>query len=696
MRDPLEDPAGRDAARSAGSRVGRSSSRSRSGRAGPRGRRSAAAGGGRGRASGRPCTRGGRSPASLIAIASAHGRKADGRPYGSPHAATPRHRDRHRRHQAARRRGGRANWGFTTGSTASGAGPTARRRSEIVQDAVEEVRAGAPDVEAVGFGIPSLVDFGARQVGVVEPPADRRRALPRPHERAPRPPGLVDNDANVAALAEHRARCGRGAEHAVLLALGTGIGGGMVLDGRLYRGANGFAAELGHMVVELRRRRTAPATARTGAASRCWRRARRSGAPAQTAAAKTPESELGRRLADGHEITGGLVTELAHAATSRPGAVLARDRLPAGRGARRHGQHVQPRGDGHRRRRGGGRRAAARPAREVVAERALPAAPRRACGSCLPHFGDEAGMLGAALLALDALEGGGRRVSLVVCPTPIGNLEDVTLRVLAALREADVVACEDTRRTRDAARPLRRDAPRSSPTTSTTRSARRRAGGADAARGHGGARLRRRACRSCPTRATCWSARAWRRAWRWRCCPGPSAAMAALVASALPADRWRFAGFLPRKQGSCDGCSSEARRHARGLRVAAAGARDAGAAGRARPARQVAVCRELTKVHEEVVRGTRGRAGRALRRRAAEGGGGARCSARPATEPGTRGAARRPAWSSCAAWSRPGRSPGRPPRRGRAHRGERQRALPRRSPGDDSRPVRNSATRTAP
>ena len=63
--------------------------------------------------------------------------------------------------------------------------------------------------------------------------------------------------------------------------------------------------------------------------------------------------------------------------------------------------------------------------------------------------------------------------------------------------------------------------------------------------------------------------------------PGPSAAITALVASGLPADEWRFAGFLPRKKGELRGCSVGAG-DARGVRVAAPGAGDAGGAGRAR------------------------------------------------------------------------------------------------------------------
>jgi 16S rRNA (cytidine1402-2'-O)-methyltransferase len=85
--------------------------------------------------------------------------------------------------------------------------------------------------------------------------------------------------------------------------------------------------------------------------------------------------------------------------------------------------------------------------------------------------------------------------------------------------------------------------------------------------------------------------------------PGPSAALNALVASALPADRWRFVGFLPRKRGELESAfgSPETlvafespRRVAASLGVLAA----------LDPERQVAVCRELTKVHEEVIRGS--------------------------------------------------------------------------------------------
>lgn len=60
----------------------------------------------------------------------------------------------------------------------------------------------------------------------------------------------LDNDANCAAWAEHRFGAGRGTRHFVCVTLGTGIGGGFVLDGRPYRGAHGGAAEVGHMIVD--------------------------------------------------------------------------------------------------------------------------------------------------------------------------------------------------------------------------------------------------------------------------------------------------------------------------------------------------------------------------------------------------------------------------------------------------------------
>lgn len=63
-------------------------------------------------------------------------------------------------------------------------------------------------------------------------------------------PVRLDNDANCAAWAEHRFGIGRGTRHFLCVTLGTGIGGGLVLDGRPYRGAHGGAAEIGHMIVD--------------------------------------------------------------------------------------------------------------------------------------------------------------------------------------------------------------------------------------------------------------------------------------------------------------------------------------------------------------------------------------------------------------------------------------------------------------
>jgi 16S rRNA (cytidine1402-2'-O)-methyltransferase len=190
---------------------------------------------------------------------------------------------------------------------------------------------------------------------------------------------------------------------------------------------------------------------------------------------------------------------------------------------------------------------------------------------------------------------------LVVCPTPIGNLEDVTLRTLAALRDADVIACEDTRRTRVL---LDRYGITGSLVSYHEHNERARAGEL-VRRMHEGQVVALVSDAGMPlvsdpgfvlVQAAVAAGLA------VVVLPGPSSVLAALVASGLPADRWRFAGFVPRKAaervalfGSAETVVSfeSPNRVAATLRALADVDAD----------RPVAVCRELTKVHEEVVRG---------------------------------------------------------------------------------------------
>jgi len=192
---------------------------------------------------------------------------------------------------------------------------------------------------------------------------------------------------------------------------------------------------------------------------------------------------------------------------------------------------------------------------------------------------------------------------LVVCPTPIGNLEDITLRVLSALREADVVACEDTRRTRvlldryGVRAKLVSYHEHNEQARSSELVGRMREGAVVALVSDAGMPLVSdpgyvlvRACVAAglPVEVL----------------PGPSAAITALVASGLPADEWHFHGFLPRKKGEL----REVLSHSDGTLVAFESPRRLPATlsllAELDPAREVAVCRELTKAHEEVVRGT--------------------------------------------------------------------------------------------
>ena len=129
--------------------------------------------------------------------------------------------------------------------------PTPRGGPAIVDaivDVADRLRADH-EVEAIGAGLPGLVSregvlrFAPNLAGVVELPVGAQLAA-----RTGLPVRL-DNDNTCALWGEHLLGAARDVDDTVLVGLGTGIGGGLLLDGRLVRGANGFAGEIGHMVV---------------------------------------------------------------------------------------------------------------------------------------------------------------------------------------------------------------------------------------------------------------------------------------------------------------------------------------------------------------------------------------------------------------------------------------------------------------
>jgi 16S rRNA (cytidine1402-2'-O)-methyltransferase len=229
---------------------------------------------------------------------------------------------------------------------------------------------------------------------------------------------------------------------------------------------------------------------------------------------------------------------------------------------------------------------------------------------------------------------------LIVCPTPLGNLQDITLRALDVLGAVEVIACEDTRRTRVLLERHGIPVPPAPGLVSFHEHNERARAGELVARIQGGACVALVSDAGMPLVSDPGFAlvrAALAAGLEVEVLPGASAVITALVASGLPSERFHFVGFLPRKRGELERLLGGAvgvgaggtGAGGTGAGGTGAGGTGAGGAGTSRaadtliafesparlvatlallakldPERPVAVCRELTKLHEEVRRGS--------------------------------------------------------------------------------------------
>jgi len=189
-------------------------------------------------------------------------------------------------------------------------GQTEDELVELLVREIEEARGKCPGAAAVGLGIPATINHDRGiAVSAVNLPLENLPIRDLIGERTGLPV-FVDNDANVAALAEHLYGAARGAENAVMLTIGTGIGGGLILNGEVYRGATGAGSELGHTVIAM----DGPPCQGNCPGHGCVETLASGtalGREGRAAAEREPDSALGAMLADGETIDGRAVTEAA-------------------------------------------------------------------------------------------------------------------------------------------------------------------------------------------------------------------------------------------------------------------------------------------------------------------------------------------------------------------------------------------------
>lgn len=276
---------------------------------------------------------------------------------------------------------------------------TGQTEDELLELLVQEVSAARdarPGAAAVGLGVPATIDFERGvAVSAVNLPLSELPIRDRV-EAAVGLPVVVDNDANVAALAEYLFGAAQGMPHMVMLTVGTGIGGGLILNGELYRGATGAGAELGHVVIQA----DGPPCQGNCPNHGCVESLASGtalGREGRAAAESSPDSALARLLAEGKAVDGNAVTDAALAGDETAIAVFDLIGSRLGVACASFANIFQPNAIVV----GGGVIRAGDllldPAREEVRTRALK--PMNETPILAATMGNDAGMIGAAALA---------------------------------------------------------------------------------------------------------------------------------------------------------------------------------------------------------------------------------------------------------------------------------------------------------
>ena len=268
---------------------------------------------------------------------------------------------------------------------------------------VERAREARPGVAAVGLGIPARIDFETgHAIDTVNLDFEEFPVKDLIEERTGLP-AFVDNDGNVAMMAEALYGAAKGARNALMLTLGTGVGGGVWIDGKIFRGATGAGAELGHVVVEI----DGPACQGNCPGRGCvevFASGTGIARMGREAALAVPNSALGRIAASGTTVTAREVNEAATAGDPAACGVVERVGHYLGTALVSLSNIFEPEVIVL----GGGAMALGdlllEPTRREIATHAL--SPMNGTPVVAAQLGPSAGLIGAASLARVGLEGG--------------------------------------------------------------------------------------------------------------------------------------------------------------------------------------------------------------------------------------------------------------------------------------------------